>query len=500
MAYHLLTGATTPLGQYLLRDFLSAGRRLAVLVRPSRRQSARGRIESILARWESGLGYTLPRPVVLEGDLTQEDLDLDSRSVRWIADHCKSVLHAAGNTKPRGKAPSKEPWLSNVQGTRHLLELCRCTGIHRFHFVSSVYVCGRREGPVFETELDPSAPMPNDFAASMAEAEQMVSEAVFLDPPTIYRPAMLVGDSETGWTTRFDGFYAMLRLAQSRADLESFSEKALLAELGLDGSERKNLVPIDWVSQVIARIHRRRGDQGRTYHLAAPERVSTAAMAEVCVRAAKSYVASGKKTPLVKGCGHSSRHGDKAGEDQSIWADDPEFDCGNTRMAALHDPCPPVDVAMLERLAGYALESHFGRPRPEPVVPEFDAETHLKKFLDAEPRHTHDTRTGPCLGMEVSGPGGGQWKLIYRRGKLIAAEEGIHRRCSGVFFLSSKTLEQMIQHEISAVEAVELGRVLIEGNGMETRRLVSSLQAVADAHRFRGISFMGFSPRIRLNY
>ena len=49
MTYHLLTGATGLLGSYLLRDCLRQGHRLAVLVRPSKRESGRQRIEAILS-------------------------------------------------------------------------------------------------------------------------------------------------------------------------------------------------------------------------------------------------------------------------------------------------------------------------------------------------------------------------------------------------------------------------------------------------------------------
>ena len=47
--YHLLTGATGLLGSYLLRDSLLAGRRMAVLVRPSKSESAVQRIETPVA-------------------------------------------------------------------------------------------------------------------------------------------------------------------------------------------------------------------------------------------------------------------------------------------------------------------------------------------------------------------------------------------------------------------------------------------------------------------
>ena len=97
MTYHLLTGATGLLGSYLLRDCLRAGQPIAVLVRPTRSESARQRIDTILTRWERETGSTLSRPVVFEGDLGQSDLGLDARSLRWIEANCRSVIHNAAS-------------------------------------------------------------------------------------------------------------------------------------------------------------------------------------------------------------------------------------------------------------------------------------------------------------------------------------------------------------------------------------------------------------------
>ncbi|HYW78693.1 MAG TPA: SDR family oxidoreductase, partial [Thermoguttaceae bacterium] len=188
MSYHLLTGATGLLGSYLLRDGLRAGRRMAVVARGSRCESAHARIETILARWEQTEGQTLPRPVVFEGDLTAENLGLDDAALRWVGRHCDSVLHNAASLTFHGGDRDGEPWRSNVGGTRRLLELCRQTGIKQFHYVSTAYVCGKRTGRILESELDEQQELSNDYERSKLEAERMVRDADHLDGPTIYRP------------------------------------------------------------------------------------------------------------------------------------------------------------------------------------------------------------------------------------------------------------------------------------------------------------------------
>ena len=69
--YILMTGATGLLGSYLVRDLLMSGRRLALIVRRDRKKTPASRMELLLRHWDETLGYTLPRPIVLEGDLSQ---------------------------------------------------------------------------------------------------------------------------------------------------------------------------------------------------------------------------------------------------------------------------------------------------------------------------------------------------------------------------------------------------------------------------------------------
>jgi thioester reductase-like protein len=65
--YYLLTGGTGLLGSYLLRDFLLAGHRMAVLVRPTQTQSGPQRVDASLAHWETSYlsGRIISRPYPL---------------------------------------------------------------------------------------------------------------------------------------------------------------------------------------------------------------------------------------------------------------------------------------------------------------------------------------------------------------------------------------------------------------------------------------------------
>ena len=74
--FTLLTGATGLLGQYLLRDLLARGLRVAVVARPSKTLDARSRADAIMSRWDRIEGRYLSRPVVLTGDLSSPGLGI----------------------------------------------------------------------------------------------------------------------------------------------------------------------------------------------------------------------------------------------------------------------------------------------------------------------------------------------------------------------------------------------------------------------------------------
>ena len=125
---------------------------------------------------------------MLEGDLSEIDLGLDNVTLDWIERNCTSVFHNAASLVFRGDDRDGEPYLSNVEGTRRMLELCRCTGIRQFHHVSTAYVCGLREGRILESEAEVGQTAGNVYEKTKLQAEMLVREADFIDWPTIYRP------------------------------------------------------------------------------------------------------------------------------------------------------------------------------------------------------------------------------------------------------------------------------------------------------------------------
>ena len=313
------------------------------------------------------LGKALPRPVVFEGTLAEPDLNLDADAVRWISQHCTSVIHSAASLSFRsGEERTVEPWVTNVNGTRHVLDLCRRTGIREFHHVSTAYVCGLRTGRILESELDVGQAFGNDYERSKVESEKMVRNADFLRSLTVYRPAILVGDSRTGYTTTFHGFFALVRLAHtlvSRLVRGATASHRVLSALGLAGHEHKNFIPVDWVSEVMTHILGHPEHFGKTYHLVTSRPISVARVGALVQRAVETYstLASESDASQCDAEWFSRNFLSELEVYRAYWRDDPQFDDTNTVAAAPELPCPVMDDAMLMRMARYAIESNFGK-------------------------------------------------------------------------------------------------------------------------------------------
>ncbi|MCA9055173.1 MAG: SDR family oxidoreductase [Planctomycetaceae bacterium] len=366
MSHLLLTGATGLLGRYMMRDLLTKGASLAVLVRKSRKYAPWERIEAAMRTWERELGRSLPRPVVLSGDISAGDFTLPKDELTWARENCTGLIHNAASLSFVTTGRHAEPYRTNVDGTRYVLEFCRDANIRQFFHVSTAYVCGMRSGKVLESELNVGQEFANCYEESKVESEEMVRNSPDLDLVTVFRPAIIIGDSQSGVTFTYHNFYVMLQIAYTLVNgmgSPNFTSKtsAQMVQFNVDGSERKNLVPVDWVSEAMTRIMVDPQLHGETYHLTPRLPVNMRLVRDVFEEAVGFYGAG------FYGQGKRRENGHEA-EDlfhqhmevyQSYWRDDPEFDCSNTRRALPDLPCPHVDRSMLLRLSKVAIANRF---------------------------------------------------------------------------------------------------------------------------------------------
>lgn len=269
-----MTGFPGFLGSALLpRIMARTGEEAVCLVQPKYRHAAELRVTELVAGEQSLEG----RIRLVDGDITIGGLGLSDATSTWST--VTEIWHLAAVydlTVELGLAMRV-----NVEGTRNVLDASdRCGQLRRLHYFSTCYVSGRHPGPFGEDDLEVGAPFHNHYESTkhLAEAEvrRRMGEGL---PGTIYRPSIVVGDSRTGETQKYDGpYFAMqLLLRQPRV--------AIMPVIGDPGLTAVNVVPRDFVVDAAAYLSGLPQSAGRTYALADPHPLTAGGMVEFLAQA-----------------------------------------------------------------------------------------------------------------------------------------------------------------------------------------------------------------------
>jgi nucleoside-diphosphate-sugar epimerase len=265
-----MTGATGFLGNYILRDLLARGRRVAALVRPPAAESA-ARLAELMRplKVDTASEIAAGRLVIVEGALPDRlPAPTWGRTDEFVACAASLQLFSNGNG---------EPHKTNVEGTRAVLDWVRKHGVRTLHAVSTAYVCGRKPGRILEEFHRPRPEFQTEYEVTKWTAEEMLAEwgARPGNVLTVLRPSFIIGDSQTGYTTQFGGFYQLGRmLAVIRDYYGNGSAKAAKVPLRIPGrptEPMQNLVPVDFAGAMCAEVICNPARHGRIYHLTDPQ-------------------------------------------------------------------------------------------------------------------------------------------------------------------------------------------------------------------------------------
>ena len=452
--YTLLTGATGLVGRYLVRDLLLSGRELAVVVRPSRRQSPRERMEEILQHWERELGRQLPRPIVLSGDITESGFGLSADDTAWVKEHCDAIIHSAAILEFYGKDRAGEPWRTNLNGTQNMIDLCRDLEIHDIHYVSTAYVAGYQDTSVMEDSLDVGQTFRNDYEESKFMAESLVRSIDFADHVTVYRPAVIAGDSRTGYTNTYHGIYLYLRLMAlmiPTLPVGPDGKRHTPIRMRMTGDERRNIIPVEWVSAVMCRLFETPEARGLTYHIAPEHPITSSEIIEYC---GDCFNATGATF-----CGHDEIEPSAASRDENedqwmfekmYWENaetyapyersDNVFDLTNLKRFTSDIVCPDFDRTVMSRYIEYGNEDRWGKRKPETQPISFWAEDQLTALSS----HAPDTGAQK-IGLDVSGPGGCQLTAVLSRAGVHSVVRGLPDDTCPVLHVSNAEIADMLQ-------------------------------------------------------
>ncbi len=256
----LMTGFPGFLGSALLPRLLARRADASAVCLVPRRHlaAARARVDALRQEHPGTAG----RVQLVQGDLTAPYLALSPRG-RRLLDEVDEVWHLAAVYDLA--VPAETARRVNVDGTARVLELCTdLPGLRRLHYVSTCYVSGRYPGEFGEDVLEAGQEFRNHYEATKYEAEVLVRKAMADGlPVTTYRPGIVVGDSTTGETQKYDGPYF----------LASFLRRQLPVALvpAVPADARFCLVPRDFVVDAMDRLSALEDSVGRTYALTDPE-------------------------------------------------------------------------------------------------------------------------------------------------------------------------------------------------------------------------------------
>jgi thioester reductase-like protein len=466
----LLTGATGLLGRYLLRDLLLAGERVTVLARQRRGKSAAERVTELVDLWSDAAGHPLPRPTVVGGDVRAPQLGLTAADRQQVASHCRRVLHAAACVAFRPSLDG-EPGATNVDGTRQLLDLCERLGVPDFHYISTAFVCGETSQIVLESATDPQRRFHNDYEKSKWQAEQLVRGAGLNS--TIYRPSVIVGDSRTGFTSSYHGIYRFIESAARLAEPTSEGRRRLPLRLPLTGSERRNLVPVDWVAQAIVRLMREPAAHGRTFHLVSGQPVAARLIKEVSEEVLQVDGVTFAGPQVFTDASPLERvFLDHLQEYSPYLEGDPVFDT-STLSAVLPDlPSAAVDRPLLQRLIEFAVADQWGRARRERKRPPAASERiDCRRYVeDTFPRAARRSTLARDVGLNVEvaldivGPGGGQWTCGWIAGELAFVRRGLQASAEVLYRTDAGTFDDVVAGRQSPQDAFFTRRVAVVGD------------------------------------
>jgi thioester reductase-like protein len=252
---YFVTGATGFIGRHLVERLLERDGDIHVLVR----EGSQDRLDTLVERW-GATARARVTPVV--GDLQLPRLGLSDEQVAALTGTVEHFFHVAAMYDMTANDASNERL--NVGGTRNAVELANALRAGHLHHVSSVAVAGERRGLFREDHFDEGQRLPSAYHRTKFQGEQLVRQQATV-PWRVYRPAIVVGHSQTGEMDKVDGPYYFFKAIQK-------ARHALPEWFPLIGPELgyTNIVPVDFVAAAMDHIAHQPALDGQAFHLTNP--------------------------------------------------------------------------------------------------------------------------------------------------------------------------------------------------------------------------------------
>ena len=257
--HYFVTGATGFIGKRLVGKLLE--RKGAVVHFLIRKESA-SKVDGLRAFWGLKDARSAARAVPVYGDLTSRKLGLSAETIKSLKGQVDHFYHLAAVYDL--SADEESQIAVNIDGTRNTIELARAIDAGHFHHVSSIAAAGLYEGVFREDMFDEAENYDHPYFMTKHESEKLVRKECKI-PWSVYRPAMVVGDSTTGEMDKIDGPYYFFKIIQRMRQLLP----PWMPTVGLEGG-RINIVPVDFVVNALNVISHKPGIESKCFHLVDP--------------------------------------------------------------------------------------------------------------------------------------------------------------------------------------------------------------------------------------
>ena len=252
---YFVTGATGFIGKRLVKKLLE--RKGSVVYFLLRKESA-GKVAELRSYW----GVSAARAVPVFGDLTARKLGVATEDVKKLKGQIDHFHHLAAVYDL--SADTESQVAVNIEGTRNTVDFAKAIDAGHFHHVSSIAAAGLYEGVFREDMFEEAEGLDHPYFLTKHESEKIVRQDCKM-PWTVYRPAMVVGDSQTGEMDKIDGPYYFFKLIQRMRQLLP----PWMPAVGLEGG-RVNIVPVDFVVNAINVISHQPSIGKKCFHLVDP--------------------------------------------------------------------------------------------------------------------------------------------------------------------------------------------------------------------------------------
>lgn len=335
--------------------------------------SARERIETSLGFVDDNYSQ-YSNYCVVEGDLRKKNLGLSGRDIKKLSSKGIDEIWHIASSMSFAEEDRDTTFDINVNGTKHLLGFFKQFTAGNFFYVSTAMVCGNHPSSIsWEDQLDVNRSFNNPYEETKALSEKMVRSWAIENPNVrtmIFRPSIVAGDSRTGKTLGFTGYYRYMRayhvIRKGLASKHELKNGMISLPIHVPGvaTASLNIVTVDYAVDFILAL--REKNHPGVYHITAsnPEtygywlREGLAVMGITDVQVEDGKLDASKPEKMVD---IENKIAAGLSDYISYVSGEPVFDKSNSKKVLGSDyfDHPRVTKELVELLLSYAISRNF---------------------------------------------------------------------------------------------------------------------------------------------